>query len=170
MPLNTQLRQAVSRTLLQWITEGSQAFLHSSAILYTSSRQNMQETTGNVTKCLLRIMGCSCVCSMACRLLWVHWGINRSQIVNNTNSHAPATCEQLAFKAYLLLFHCFNLSPPLSLMLNGTVKIVFWAKSMGKSKTLSAFPLKHQQFPQIGDFPPFPPTFFFFFLNLDRNC
>lgn len=51
-------------------------------------------------------------------------------------------------------------------MLNGTVKIVFRAKSMGKSKTLSAFPLKHQQFPQIGDFPPSSPTFpFFIFLH-----
>lgn len=35
---------------------------------------------------------------------------------------------------------------------------------MGKSKTLSAFPLKHKQFPQIGDFPPFPPAFHVFFL------
>lgn len=42
---------------------------------------------------------------------------------------------------------------------------------MGKSKTLSAFPLKHEQFPQIGDFPPFPPAFHFFSPSLlDRNC
>lgn len=140
---------------------------------YNLLRPNGRENIWDVTNRFLRVRGCfvSWVCITESRLLGISWGINKIPIVNNNISHIPETCETLTFEVYLLLWHCFNLSPLFSPLLNGTVKIVFWAKSMGKSKTRSAFPVKHQQFPQIGDFPPSSPTFLFFLcFALDRNC
>lgn len=88
----------------------------------------------------------------------------------------------MTFPFISCFFHCFNPSPPTLPFLLHSVKIEFRAPSLGKSKPLPAFPLRHQQFPQIEDFPPSSTTFllflrfffvvvflFFFFFALGRN-